>query len=191
MRTTTPPGTRRRAAILSICLLALGTTPATAATDTTPCDPATGLPCGPTQPPSPPSQCTPSPPPQPGPPDAAPQPVPTQPPTTAPLPTSPGPIASLGKAGWDNAWKKPKGMVALQWTPASGAVSYKVKITPGKRCTVCKTFRAKGVPEWHETRNTFYEFHGLQPKGKYRVEVRGVNSYGAGPVKARILPATW
>ncbi|MBK6764679.1 MAG: hypothetical protein IPG68_16060 [Micrococcales bacterium] len=160
----------------AMAALMLGLTATGAASDEVPCDPATGQVCDPTPTPTAPT-------PQP---DYTPAPTPTSPTDNLPPIEQrlPGKIAKARSFFGD-------GSVRVKWGVSERATAYRVRIVKvvvqaqrkratGKKPGVRRILKPR---PWQETTKREYKWNVTQGI-RYRVQVKGVNNVGSGPITA-------
>ncbi len=168
---------KRSALMGAVAGLAFGLIPLGAAADDVPCDPATGLPCDP-----PPTPSTPPPTP-----DYTPGPNPTSPTDNlAPLEDRvPGKISKVKPFFGDSL----RGKLLVRWSEAERATAYRVRIVKvvvqgQRKGGSSKQKRRILKPRaWQETTQRAYRWD-VTPGLRYRVQVKGVNNVGSGPIAA-------
>lgn len=158
----------------AVAALMLGLTATGAASDEVPCDPATGQVCDPNPPPAPTPQ-----------PDYTPAPTPTSPTDNLPPIEQrlPGKISKARSFFGD-------GSVRVKWSVSERATAYRVRIV--KVVVQAQRKRGKKKPgvrrilkprPWQETTKREYKWNVMQGM-RYRVQVKGVNNVGSGPIAA-------
>ena len=158
----------------AVAALMLGLTATGAASDEVPCDPATGQVCDP----NPPTAPTPQP-------DYTPAPTPTSPTDNLPPIEQrlPGKISKARSFFGD-------GSVRVKWTVSERASAYRVRIVK----VVVQAQRKRGTKKpgarrilkprpWQQTTKREYKWNVTQGI-RYRVQVKGVNNVGSGPITA-------